>query len=312
MNEKKLLKVDVCIVTYKRPALLLKLLISLRNQTGLRDCQYRILVIDNDADESASDVVMQYKLESILEVLYVVEPKQGISFARNKALELAKCDYLCFLDDDEEVKPDWLSIMLGASVKYDADVVFGPVIGVLPDDAPAWAIGHPSFSRPMKETGTVVEHGGSGNVLMRDAVFEGRRFKFDESFAKTGGGDTDFFYRMHSAGSRLVWCNEAVAVEDVPASRLTTEWVYKRSYRGGQCYYRIFVSQYSNAELVYWFIKKIGQVALGGAGMLLLRVGSYSKYVRLRCKVNASLGQITAGLGQRFYYQEYTPDKIGK
>ena len=60
-------------------------------------------------------------------VLYIHEPKQGVVFARNKAISVARGDYVVFLDDDECATQNWLSELLRVRSSRDADVVFGPI-----------------------------------------------------------------------------------------------------------------------------------------------------------------------------------------
>ncbi|HLN24994.1 MAG TPA: glycosyltransferase, partial [Patescibacteria group bacterium] len=80
-------RIDVCIATYKRPALLRKLLQSLANQHLPKDVVLRLIVVDNDARGSARDCVDQ--MSAVLPIRYMVEPTKGLSFVRNRALSAA-------------------------------------------------------------------------------------------------------------------------------------------------------------------------------------------------------------------------------
>ena len=93
------MNVAVCIITYKRPDGLTRLLKGINALTfrGERP-GLRVIVVDNDEAASGRktcDAVqpdLSYKLE------YFIEPRRGIPFARNKAVAVAKhmADFIAF------------------------------------------------------------------------------------------------------------------------------------------------------------------------------------------------------------------------
>jgi glycosyltransferase involved in cell wall biosynthesis len=94
--------VSVAVCTRERPNDLARCLESLSH---LREQPHEILVIDNaPQSEATREVVMKYP-----HVTYCVEPRVGLSHARNKALDIAKGDIVAFTDDDVQVHPDWLT-----------------------------------------------------------------------------------------------------------------------------------------------------------------------------------------------------------
>jgi succinoglycan biosynthesis protein ExoM len=129
--------VDICIATYRRPALLAALLAALAQQDR-HGMAVRLIVIDNDHRGTARAAARAGAAHSGLPLLYQIEPQQNIALARNRALRLSKADYIVFIDDDETPAPGWLAALLKCCQRCDADLVFGPVDSVLPADAPAW------------------------------------------------------------------------------------------------------------------------------------------------------------------------------
>jgi len=306
----KIIPVDICICTYQRPSLLLNLLNSLSLQKSLNGLTIRIIVIDNDCNKTAFSTVERFNKKSSCEVVYDVEPQQGISYARNRALQNVDAEFVAFLDDDEVVDDIWLITMFNALNKYKADIVFGPVIGIFPESAPEWARNHHAFKRPMNITGTILTNGGSGNVLLSSKTLGDPKQLFDPSYALTGGEDSDFFYRLYLNGKTLVWCNEAVVREHIFPNRLTTDWVYRRSFRGGQCHFRILVSRYSLFKKNLWFIKKILQIVVVILIIPFIYLISYTQYVRLRCRISAAFGQLAAYFFPKHLYKEYASNNV--
>ena len=78
----------------------------------------------------------------------------------------------------------------------------------------------------------------SGNVLFRRQLFIDYG-GFDARLAASGGEDCDFFWRCMNGGARLVWCDEAVVRERVPAERMNRAWLLKRAYNGGRSFARL-------------------------------------------------------------------------
>jgi succinoglycan biosynthesis protein ExoM len=74
------------VATFKRPEMLAILLRSLSRQK-LEGIQMKIIVVDNDRGQSARDIVESFSREAGGEVVYDVEPTQGISYSRNRALD---------------------------------------------------------------------------------------------------------------------------------------------------------------------------------------------------------------------------------
>lgn len=235
------MKVAVCIPTYLRPEGLRRLLAGL-DRLVFDKCEaplLRIVVVDNDAAGSASAVCQEMRSEVRWPIEYHIEPRRGISQVRNTAVECAKenSDFVAFVDDDEVPEPNWLDELLFVQRSYTADVVSGPVPAYFFESTPRWVVKgkffEQGFERPRYPTGHPIELTGAGNVLVRSEVFEEMETIFDERLALTGCEDAHFFARVHRAGYRMVWADEAVAHEWTPASRANVGWILKRSYSFG-------------------------------------------------------------------------------
>ena len=310
MNKKK---VDICICTYRRPPLLAKTLESLDNQEyNDQEIFFKIIIIDNDAEASARDTVENFSKKTSHEVIYDIEKTKGISSARNRALSHAKSELIAFLDDDEIASKNWLQTLITTLEKYNADVVFGPVTGILPPDSPKWAKQHPSFNRPRNPTGHVVKNGGAGNVIFKNPKLEQPTQLFDQYYSLTGGEDTEYFSRLSSSGKKMVWCDTAEVYEYVPCSRTTIRWVTQRGFRSGQTYYRIFIKNLPPSKKTFWLLKKITHSLFAISALPLLALCAPSIGVNVLTRLSASLGQISAPLGEKFTFSEYSRNPESK
>lgn len=91
---------SVIVPTYNDGDELYNCIDSLLKQS-LDKCDYEIIIADNNKEKHAYNV-------SDERVIFVHEPKAGSYAARNKALSIAKGQYIAFTDSDCIVATDWL------------------------------------------------------------------------------------------------------------------------------------------------------------------------------------------------------------
>jgi GT2 family glycosyltransferase len=117
--------ITVVICTRERPGALARALDSLLAQDYP---DFRILVVDNaPATEATAEVVRSAARRGKVE--YLVEPKAGLSFARNTAVAAAPGETLAWLDDDEVADPHWLAEIARALADHpEADVISGVIV----------------------------------------------------------------------------------------------------------------------------------------------------------------------------------------
>ncbi len=226
-------RVLVTICTRGRPVLLERCLDSVCTQQQSAHAEMEILVVENNDRLTCEDIVARHAQASGVVIHAVFEPELGIPFARTRCGVYAAehgFDWALYIDDDETARPGWFATMVEASRTYDADVVYGRVISVYPDDTPGWMIAPCVDKRP---TGAQIKKAEGHNTMVRTSVFrtDGMGLRFDPMMRFTGGSDTDFFSRVHAAGGRMVWVGEAIVDEIVPASRMNLRWQLHRTFR---------------------------------------------------------------------------------
>ena len=227
--------VTVCALTYKRQEGLRRLLRGLDTLT-FRSAppDIRIVVVDNDAQGTAQPMCEQLASTLRWPLEYAAEARPGLAIARNTALSHARdSQWICFIDDDEVPEPTWLDELLHTQQAYGADVVGGPVVPDLPDETPDWVLRGRFLDYNRHLTGTELPYVFTNNVLFRSSILDNLPLWFDERYNQTGGEDRHFFQRIGMAGYRIVWSDEAVVREWVPAERVTARWILQRSYRYG-------------------------------------------------------------------------------
>jgi glycosyltransferase involved in cell wall biosynthesis len=89
---------------------------------------FRVLVVDNAPASAATETVVRAAAERG-PVDYLLEPKAGLSFARNAAVAAARGEILAWIDDDERADEHWLAEVARALADHpEADVVSGVIV----------------------------------------------------------------------------------------------------------------------------------------------------------------------------------------
>lgn len=224
--------IDICVCTYRRPSIE-DTLRSLDQQNLPNGTTTRVIVIDNDETPSAKVRVEAIATTLSVPVTYVHAPANNISLARNAGLDTATAEWVAFIDDDEIADPDWVASLLQMAKLHGFDAVFGPAYAVYPDDAPDWMRKQDYHSNIPVRRGGVVQTGHTCNALIRTSspFVRGQRFLLEKG--KTGGEDTEFFFRLWYSGAKLGISEAAIVREAVDPKRLNAEWIRQRKFRSG-------------------------------------------------------------------------------
>ena len=220
--------VAICVATWRRPGLLTQCLAAINRLSLPENYTFILIVADNDSGESARGIVSDFSARARLLTRYVCEPERGLSSIRNRLLKAAlaeAADFICFIDDDEFPRPDWLTKHLAAIKQYQAEVVSGPVFPFHGDDPVAATPG-----KSKRRTGETPRRVAAGNVLFKGRLVKEQGLRFDRRYDFIGGEDHDFFERSARHGNRHVWVTEAVMFETVPAERQTWGYLFYRHF----------------------------------------------------------------------------------
>lgn len=225
----------VAVLTYRRPDDLAAVLPALAAQARSIDPPAHLLVVDNDPAGGAAAQVLAFAAATPdLEVRYEHEAEPGIAAARNRAIEVSTDNrLLVYIDDDERPSERWLQDLVAVWEAGRPAGVVGPVVSTFEVDPSPFVIAGRFFDRRRLPTGSEVAVAATNNLLLDLDVVRGMGLRFDATLGTAGGSDTLFTRRLVKAGHRLVWCDEAVVVDVVPAARTTTDWNLRRALRSG-------------------------------------------------------------------------------
>jgi glucosyl-dolichyl phosphate glucuronosyltransferase len=186
-------------------------------------------------------VVADFARKAPFNVRRIFEPRQGSSFARNRAAREAFGELIFFIDDDVIVEPDWASQMQAEINRRALDVACGVVLARWQAPPPAWlgvavygplAI-HPQGAPPPERLSQFF----SANAGLRRECFERFGF-FREDLGVVGdnpmsGEDTELFARIINGGGRIGIANRAIVHHLIGPERMTRAYFRRKSFAFG-------------------------------------------------------------------------------
>lgn len=237
----------IAICTYNNADRLPRLISELRNQ----DCPvpFEILVIDNNSNDSTQMALAKLKNQNGTLLRCVVEVNQGISFARNRAIEESlESEYLFFIDDDELPRTGWLSSAVTAFQNQGAQCVGGRIRCVfVPAKRPDWLedellgfLGEVNYSPNtfcIKDKYTPI---WTGNIAYRVSLFkETRKYRFDTRYNREGKGigggeDVMMFQSLLNDGIKMIYCPAMIIEHYIEPWRLKRRYFLKLHFNSGR------------------------------------------------------------------------------
>jgi GT2 family glycosyltransferase len=206
---------SVIICTRDRPAQLAACLASLAAQASPPG---EVVVVDNSREGSARAVA-----EGPANLIYVHEPRPGLSIARNVGIAAAHGEIVAFTDDDVEPHDHWTSEIVRAFEDGQVEAVTGLVLPARLDTTAQVAfqmdlggftsrfsplLFAPEFLELTRNMGPQVWRIGAGaNMAFRRSVFT-RFGGFDERLGAGASGcseDSEYWYRILAAGGRCLY-----------------------------------------------------------------------------------------------------------
>jgi succinoglycan biosynthesis protein ExoM len=288
---------SICIATYKRPEGLGRLLESLEAMKCPDGVSIEVLVVDNDAEASAAAIARDHA-SALAPLHYLVEPRQNIAHARNRALERARGEWLLFVDDDEFVDEGWLAAYLEFVERRQCDGAFGPVLPRLEIEVTPWLDAEGFFSRPRHANGAAMpaDELRTSNAIVRRSCFGSQLF--DPAFGRSGGSDSALFGRMYAKGAHFEWCDAARVTESVPPERHRPGWLVQRAFRGGCVHGRL-----TGADGVWPRVRALTLLALFVVATPLALLRGRPAALRVVLRACTQAGRLWSALGRS--YEEY-------
>ena len=233
------MRVTVAVCTWNRASLLEKTLAKMRRLSIPSDVEWELLVVNNNCSDRSDEAIARHA--SSLPLRRLFEAKQGLSHARNCAIEHAKGDLVLWTDDDVLVDENWLLEYVRAANRWPQAAFFGGTVDPwFEHEPPSWIksnvdmLGGPFAVRRLGSEERVIEETGllpwGANMAMRTAAVGSERFSPALGRCRDGhllGEEVDLLTRLIKKGHRGVWVGTARVSHFISANRLTKTYMWE-------------------------------------------------------------------------------------
>ena len=160
------MKLSVIVPVYKAEAYLEKCVDSLLNQS-LRDME--IILVNDGSPDGSQAIIDRYAAACPEKIRSLTLSNGGQGRARNRGMELAKGEFLGFVDSDDWVHEDMFRKLVGVCEEQDADVAVCAIQGCYDD-------GHTDLQPGWREGEPLSSAGSSSNKVFRRSAVGDIRF----------------------------------------------------------------------------------------------------------------------------------------
>lgn len=230
--------VIIACCTYKRPNSLDRTIKSLLKLNYPSNIKTEIVIVDNDKDQSAQDIVKKHQTASEIQIHYTIEENPGLSNVRNKALEHSlnlNATHLAFIDDDEIADENWLINHIDFyNQNNEIYISSGPTYARFEKDYPKYITENNVFkTSTTKKNGLIRKNCASGNVFFPLNIVKDYNLRFLEEYNLLGGEDGAFFGAMSDLGFKIGWNLNAINYEMFGDERANVVWILRRKFHNG-------------------------------------------------------------------------------
>lgn len=243
------MEVSIIISTFNRSSNLNDCLQHLEDQKNTEHFAWEALVVDNNSTDDTKKVTETLKKKLSINIRYVFESNQGLSYARNCGIDESAAEYVIFIDDDIRVTPSWLAAIHHRFVAEDCDAVGGIIHVESPEFLPAWItenmygfLGHRDFGEHAFKMNGIDQFPFGGNMAVRRSVAASLN-GFDTRMGRKGEGkkreelfkgeETDFFHRLAKTDCTLWYEPDAIVLHKILPYQLRKNFFRTLHYNAG-------------------------------------------------------------------------------
>lgn len=249
-----MIRLSLVIATYNRAEQLMTTLRSVAEQSHPAT-EWECVVVDNNSKDDTHHRVEIFCAEHpALQLRYLFEERQGLSYARNAGIAASHGEVVAFIDDDERIVEDFVGAYVDFFAEHpEAMAAGGKIVAEYPTGRPTWMSRYTEqpIANPMDfgdkvrcfPSGRIP---GGGNMAMRRILLD-EVGAFNTSLGRTGkrligGEESELFERIADKGYEWYYVPRAVMYHIIPAEKLTKEYFERLALNTGR-------SQRMRAEL---------------------------------------------------------------
>ena len=221
--------ISVIICTYNRSESLRKTLESIKEMSVQADLSWEVIVVDNNSKDNTRQVVEDFGRSSGLNVRYVFESNQGLSYARNAGIKEAKGEIIAFTDDDVIVGKNWISTINKIFNENNVGCIGGKILPIWEKSCPKWLTKDLYYCLALLDYAETTFYMDSpyifgANFAVKFSLFQKYGY-FNTILGRRanklyGEEDIEFFQKLIERGERILYSPDVLVYHCIPEHRM--------------------------------------------------------------------------------------------
>lgn len=263
--------ISIIIGTYNRCDSLIKSVRSVILMHVPDGVTWELIVVDNNSADKTGELIGDLRRNTTVDMRYVLEERQGLSYARNRGIEESKGRIIAFLDDDCIVDPGWLSRLVN---EFHADPELCGIGGRVElydeRDKPV-TIMTSRDRRLFTSAGQLFSFMHGCNMAFDRKVFEntgGFDVRLGPGTKILAAEDADFIYRVYKSGFKMLYCPELLVYHNHGRRLDAQVAALLRGYTIGRgAFYSKHIVQGDSVmlKMAYWELSALLKAVLKGS-----------------------------------------------
>ncbi|MBT5222952.1 MAG: glycosyltransferase, partial [Gammaproteobacteria bacterium] len=209
--------VSVVIPVYGQVEYTIKCLKSIQN--NLPKIPFEVILIDDCSPDNSVEILQKVKGIKLLQNM----ENQGFIRSCNAGADVAKGEYLCFLNNDTKVKENWLDELVRAFDEFPGTGLAGSKLvypdgrlqeagGIIWQDGSAWNFGR--FQDPLLPIynyAREVDYCSGASIMVPKVIFDELK-GFDEHYLPAYCEDSDLALKIRDKGYRVIYQPQSTVI----------------------------------------------------------------------------------------------------
>lgn len=250
---------SLIICTYNRAQILQDCLYSLVQQTASAS-SYKVLIINNNSSDNTQEIINNFT-QKHSNFTSILEPKQGLSHARNRGFKEVQTEWIAYIDDDVKVHENYVKRALWTIENHSFDCFGGMQYGWFKFGQPKWLKSNFGTRSMLLRKVGILSQGmlSGGNMLMKTSILEAVG-GFDTNLGMNGnnvayGEDDYLILKLREKGYTIGFDPELKIDHLVMPHKLSVWWHISSWYAMGKANQRLHPLPFKT--IIYQTVKSL-------------------------------------------------------
>ncbi len=241
--------ISIIISTYNRSDNLPECIECLATQENTENFDWEAIIVDNNSTDDTKLITDKLQKKYSINIRYLFEPNQGLSFARNCGIKESDAEFIIFIDDDIRATPKWLASIYNRFISENCDAVGGRIYIENPNDLPKWIspdmygfLGHRDFGDQAFQMNGRDEFPFGGNMSATKEITEsiggfdtrmGRKGEGNKREELFKGEETEFFHQLTDMKGTIWYEPDAIVLHKILPYQLKKKFFRTLHFNAG-------------------------------------------------------------------------------